>query len=56
MLFTAEVPLHQESDNPRDDAYKAALIEVLTRVSGSAFSGNLQAIDELFPVPSAYVT
>lgn len=56
MLFTAEVPLDQESDNPRDDAYKAALIEVLTRVSGSEFSGNLQAIDELFPVPSAYVT
>lgn len=55
-LFTAEVLLDEESDNPRDDAYKAALIEVLTRVSGSELSGNEEAIDEMFPVPSAYVT
>ena len=55
-LFTAQVPLDDESDNPRDDAYKAALIEVLTRVSGSMLSNNEEAIDELFPVPSAYVT
>jgi hypothetical protein len=55
-LFTAEVLLDDESDNPRDDAYKAALIEVLTRVSGSEISENEAAIDEMFPVPSAYVT
>ncbi len=55
-LFTAEVPLDQEAENPRDDAYRAALIEVLTRVSGSLLSANEEAIDELFPVPSAYVT
>lgn len=55
-LFTAEVPLDNKSDNPRDDAYKAALIEVLMRVSGSPLSRNEEAIDELFPVPSAYVT
>ncbi len=55
-LFTAEVPLDEESDNPRDDAHKAALTEVLMRVSGSALSSNEEAIDELFPVPSAYVT
>jgi len=55
-LFTAEVPLNEESDNPRDDAYEAALIEVLTRVSGPQLSANLAAIEELFPVPSAYVT
>ncbi len=55
-LYTAEVALDEESDNPRDDAYKAALKEVLVRVSGSAFSANDGAVDELFPVPSAYVT
>ncbi|NQV85591.1 MAG: DUF2066 domain-containing protein [Woeseiaceae bacterium] len=55
-LFSAEVPLDKESDNPRDDAYKAALIEVLTRVSGSELSANEPAIDEMFPVPGAYVT
>ena len=55
-LFTAEVPLNERSDNPRDDAYKAALTEVLMRVSGSLLSTDEEAIDELFPVPSAYVT
>ncbi len=55
-LFTAEVPLDEGSDNPRDDAYKVALIEVLTRVSGAQLSSDEEAIDELFPVPSAYVT
>ena len=55
-LFSAEVPLDDESDNPRNDAYKAALVEVLTRVSGTALGTNAQAIDDMFPVPSAYVT
>ena len=55
-LYTAQVVLDEESDNPRDDAYKAALKEVLLRVSSSAFSANEEAIDELFPIPSAYVT
>jgi hypothetical protein len=55
-LFSAQVPLDEESENPRDDAYRAALIEVLTRVSGSLLSANEEAIDEMFPVPSAYVT
>jgi len=55
-LYTAQVALDEESDNPRDDAYKLALIEVLTRVSGSMLSNNLETIDELFPRPSAYVT
>ncbi len=55
-LFTAEVLLDESSDNPRADAYKAALVEVLTRVSGQELAGNEQALNELFPVPSAYVT
>lgn len=55
-LFSAEVLLNKRAQNPREDAYKAALIEVLRRVSGAPLSGNEEAIDELFPVPSAYVT
>ncbi len=55
-LYTAEVPLDETADNPRDDAYKLALMEVLGRVSGSQLSANPAAIDELFPVPSAYVS
>lgn len=55
-LFTAEVPLDEASDNPRNDAYKSALLDVLTRVSGSDLSSNLELIDELFPRPASYVT
>ncbi len=54
-LYSAEVLLDAEADNPREEAYKAALIEVLMRVSGSALAANETAIDEMFPVPAAYV-
>ena len=54
-LFTAEVPLDQEADNPRADAYDAALREILTRVSGSAIAENDEAVAELFPDPASYV-
>ena len=55
-LFSAQVPFDEESDDPRDDAYKAALIEVLTRVSGSGLSRDEDSIDEMFPRPADYVT
>lgn len=55
-LFTAEVPLDEESNNPREDAYRSALVAVLVKVSGSELSANEMAIDEMFPVPAAYVT
>ena len=55
-LYTAEVALDERSKNPRDDAYKAALTDVLGRVSGSELSRDSAAIDELFPVPASYVT
>ena len=54
-LFTAEVTLDEEAQNPRNDAYKRALAEVLLRVSGSGLGSNEEAIDELFPNPSSYV-
>ena len=55
-LYTAKVVIDEEAENPRDEAYRAALIEVLARVSGSEISDNEEAIDEIFPVPDAYVT
>lgn len=54
-LFTAEVPFDPESENPRRDAYKLALVEVLLRISGSDLGNDPAAIDALFPTPSAYV-
>ncbi len=54
-LFTAEVPLDREADNPREDAYELALSEVLLRVSGSELGNDPAAIAELFPNPSSYV-
>ncbi len=55
-LYTAKVLFDEEAGNSREDAYKAALVAVLARVSGSQLSSNEAAVDELFPVPSAYVT
>ncbi|MGB5629663.1 MAG: DUF2066 domain-containing protein [Woeseiaceae bacterium] len=54
-LFTAEVPIDEEADNPRADAYDAALREILMRVSGSAIAENDDAVAEMFPDPAAYV-
>jgi hypothetical protein len=54
-LFSAQVPLDEEAENPHEDAYRAALIQILARVSGSQLSENEEAIDEMFPVPAAYV-
>ena len=55
-LYTAEVPLDEEADDPRAAAYRTALLEVLARVSGSEISDNEQVVDEIFPVPEAYMT
>ena len=54
-LYTAQVPLDPEEDNPRQAAYGAALAEVLLRVSGSALSADAGMIELLFPSPAAYV-
>ena len=55
-LYTAEVPLDQEADNPRGAAYKAALVEVLLRVSGSDLALDEEMVDLLFPTPGVFVT
>jgi len=55
-LFTAEVPLDKEADDPRAQAYSDALVAVLHRVTDMELAGNPEAVAELFPNPTAYVT
>jgi hypothetical protein len=55
-LYTAEVPLDQEADDPRGDAYKAALLQVLQRVSGSELVNDEELVTLLFPEPRSFVT
>jgi hypothetical protein len=55
-LYTAEVPLDQEADDPRGDAYKAALRQVLQRVSGSELANDEELVTLLFPEPGSFVT
>ena len=54
-LYSAEVPLDHEADDARALAYDLALVEVLTRVSGSELAADSLLVAELFPDPSAYV-
>ena len=54
-LYTAQVPLDQEQDNPQAFAHKTALAQVLLRVSGSEVVNDTDLFDALFPDPSAWV-
>jgi len=54
-LYTAEVPFDRKANDPRADAYDAALKEILMRVSGSDLARNEDAVAELFPDPASYV-
>ena len=54
-LFTAEVPYDQEAEDPRGDAYKTALNEILLRVSGSELADDPEAVEALFPNPASFV-
>jgi hypothetical protein len=54
-LFTADVPFDSKADDPRATAYRAALVEVLVRVSGAELAYDELLVDELFPSPSSYV-
>jgi hypothetical protein len=54
-LFTAQVALDEEQNDPRQEAYKAALAEVLLRVSGAQLSSDPEMIELLFPNPASYV-
>ena len=54
-LYSAEVPLNQDRNDPRAAAYEAALAEVLLRVSGSAIGDDPELFRMLFPNPTSYV-
>ena len=54
-LYTAQVPLDPDENDPRAAAYRSALAEVLLRVSGSAISSDPELFDLLFPNPTSYV-
>ena len=49
------MPFDREADDPRGDAYDAALREVLMRVSGSDLANSPETVEEMFPSPSSYV-
>jgi hypothetical protein len=54
-LYSAQVSLDQDQDDPRTAAYEAALAEVLLRVSGSAIGEDPELFRMLFPNPTSYV-
>ncbi len=54
-LYTAQVPLDEEQDDPRAAAYRAALELVLLRVSGADLVADPEMVELLFPDPSAYI-
>ena len=54
-LYTAQVALDEEADNPRQEAYKAALAAVLLRVSGAELGSDPEMVELLFPSPASYV-
>ena len=54
-LYTAQVPIDPEQDNPRAAAYEMALADVILRVSGSELANDPEMIELLFPDPSAYI-
>ncbi len=54
-LYTAEVAVDREARNPRADAYRIALFDVLLRVSGGELARDPELMDALFPDPAAYV-
>lgn len=54
-LYTAEVPFNSQSGDAREQAYDAALRQVLVRVSGSELVDDRELYRSLFPDPSAYV-
>jgi hypothetical protein len=54
-LYSAQVPLDQEEDDPRARAYELALTDVLLRVSGSELSADVEMVELLFPNPASYV-
>lgn len=54
-LYAAEVPLDPADPASRDEAYRAALDQVLVRITGDSQAAESPLFDELFPNPARYV-
>jgi uncharacterized protein len=54
-LYTVEVPLDPNEQDPRADAYKKGLWEIVVRVTGSELPADAPLFEEWFPNPSRYV-
>ncbi len=54
-LYTAEVTLDEEEEDPRAAAYKRGLWEIVVRITGSELSADAPLLEELFPNPARYV-
>ncbi len=54
-LYTVQVPLDPEEDNPRATAYKRGLWEIVVRVTGSELPAEAPLLEALFPNPARYV-
>ena len=54
-LYTAEVILDAEEEDPRTAAYKRGLWEIIVRITGSELSEDSPILGDLFPNPSRYV-
>ncbi|MGH8223274.1 MAG: DUF2066 domain-containing protein, partial [Woeseiaceae bacterium] len=54
-LYTARVPLDPVDPQSRNNAYDAALDQILVRITGSPEAANSPLLEELFPNPSRYV-
>ena len=54
-LYTANVTLDPEEEDPRAAAYKRGLWEIVVRVTGSELSPDAPLLEDLFPNPARYV-
>jgi hypothetical protein len=54
-LYTVEVTVDEEEDDPRAAAYRRGLWEIVVRVTGSELSMDAPMLEELFPNPARYV-
>jgi hypothetical protein len=54
-LYTVQVQLDSEEEDPRAVAYKRGLWEVVVRVTGSELSEDAPLLEELFPNPSRFI-
>lgn len=54
-LYTVEVPFDARDDDARDNAYRAAVRQVMVRITGSGAAAQSAELLALFPDPARYV-